>query len=42
MELGLLGSRAFPLLHGRRHEGSSDAVPAPVAPPLFMLPLPVL
>ena len=28
MELVLLGSRAFPLLHGRRHEGSSDGVPA--------------
>jgi|RhiMethySRZTD1v2_1073278.scaffolds.fasta_scaffold438792_2 hypothetical protein len=35
MELVLLGSRAFPLLHGRRHEGLSDGVPAPVAEALF-------
>ena len=36
MELVLLGSRAFPLLHGRRHEGLSDGVPAPVAEALFL------
>ena len=40
MELVLLWSRAFPLLLGARHEGSSYGVPAHVTPPLFMPLLP--